>query len=184
MKHASHAIAVFPDHPAAEAAVKKLAEAGIAMTDISIIGKGYHTDEKVTGFYNIEDRVRFWGTRGAFWGGLWGLFMGGMVLTVPIMGHIVVLGYLATTAISMVEGAALLGSLSALGAALYSLGVPKDSVISYESAIEADSFLVMVRGSQAETDRAHALLSKGAASKVDLHAHAPLALQMAEDAAK
>jgi hypothetical protein len=169
MKPTSHAIAVFPDHAAAERAVRKLGGEGFAMTDLSIIGKGYHSDEKVLGFYNVGDRVKFWGSRGAFWGALWGWFLGGMVLTVPVMGQVVVLGYLATAAISMLEGAAVLGGLSALGAALYGLGIPKDSVISYESALEADSFLVMARGAQADTARARTILDAEAPAQIDLH---------------
>jgi hypothetical protein len=62
-------VAIFPDHNAADAAIKSLTEAGFAMKSLSVVGKGYHTEEKVIGFYNIGDRVKFWGTRGAFWGG-------------------------------------------------------------------------------------------------------------------
>lgn len=169
MKPSNHAIAVFPDHAAAERAVRKLGTEGFDMTDLSIIGKGYHTDEKVIGFYNVGERVMFWGSRGALWGGLWGWFMGGLVLTLPVMGQFVVLGYLATAAVSMLEGAAVLGGLSALGAALYSLGVPKDSVIAYESALEADSFLVLARGSDADTARARKILHAQTPTQVDLH---------------
>jgi hypothetical protein len=42
------------------------------MKHLSVVGKGYHSEEKVVGFYNIGDRIKFWGTRGAFWGGFWG----------------------------------------------------------------------------------------------------------------
>ena len=90
-------IAVFADHPAAETAVKKLAADGFEMKNLSVVGKGYHTEEKVVGFYNLGDRVKFWGTRGAFWGGLWGLFFGGLFMTVPLVGHVIILGYLAAT---------------------------------------------------------------------------------------
>jgi len=48
-------IAVFPDHLAAEAAVKQLTAAGLAMKSLSIVGKGYHTEEQVVGFYNVGD---------------------------------------------------------------------------------------------------------------------------------
>ena len=74
----------------AEVAVKALATARFDIKDLSVVGKGYHTDEKVVGFYNLGDRVRFWGTRGAFWGGLWGLFFGGLFLTIPVVGHVVI----------------------------------------------------------------------------------------------
>ena len=58
-----------------------------------------------------------------------------------------------------VENAVVVGGLGALGAALYSLGVPKDSVLSYESDLKADGFLVMARGTQAEVERAEARLA-------------------------
>lgn len=50
MTELSNVIAVFGDHPGAEAAVKKLADGGIEMKHLSVVGKGYHTDEKVVGF--------------------------------------------------------------------------------------------------------------------------------------
>jgi hypothetical protein len=36
-------IAVFPDHSAAEGAVKGLAQAGFDVKSLSVVGKGYHT---------------------------------------------------------------------------------------------------------------------------------------------
>ena len=152
-------IAVFPTHPTAEDAVRKLADSGFDVKRLSVVGKGYHTDEKVTGFYNTGDRVKLWGSRGAFWGGLWGLFFGGLFLTIPVIGHVVVLGYLAVAVVSAIEGAVLTGGLSALGAALFSIGIPKDSVLKYETAIKADGFLVMAHGDSAEIERAKSILA-------------------------
>src|SRR5579862_5937508 len=127
-------IAVFSDHQEADAAVKKLAHGGVAIENLSVIGKGYHSEEKVVGFYNAGDRIKFWGKRGAFWGGLWGWLLGGVFLTIPVVGHVMVLGYLAAAVISAVQSAVVVGGLSALGAALYSIGIPKDSVVNYEAA--------------------------------------------------
>jgi len=168
-------IAVFADHNAAETAVKKLTTAGFEMKNLSVVGKGYHTDEKVVGFYNAGDRIKFWGKRGAFWGGFWGLFLGGLFMTVPVVGHVVVLGYLATIAIAGIENAVLVGGLSALGAALYSIGIPKDSVIQYEAALKADSFLVMAHGTAEEMARAKTILGSAKPSRVDVHAGAKVA---------
>src|ERR1700735_5073102 len=151
MEDTNTVIAVFADHPAADTAIKKLTSAGFDMKNLSVVGKGYHTDEKVVGFYNTGDRVRFWGTRGAFWGGFWGLFFGGLFMVISFVGAVVGLGDLATIAIAGLENAVIVGGLSALGAALYSIGVPKDSVIQYETAVKTDSFLVMAPGPPAET---------------------------------
>jgi hypothetical protein len=162
-------IAVFTDHQAAEAAVKKLVDAGIDMKHLSVVGKGYHTDEKAVGFYNIGDRMKFWGARGAFWGGLWGWLFGGVLMFVPVVGHVVVLGYLASLVVSAVEGAVVVGSLGALGAALYGSGIPKDSVIAYETAIKSDGFLVTAHGPVEEMARAKAVLGTVSATQVDVH---------------
>jgi hypothetical protein len=169
MENSDTVIAVFADHPAAETAIKKLTDAGFEMKNLSVVGKGYHTDEKVVGFYNTGDRIKFWGTRGAFWGGFWGLFLGGLFLAVPVVGHVVVLGYLASILIAGVENAVVVGGLSALGAALYSIGIPKDSVIQYETALKTDDFLVMAHGPAAEIARAKAILGTVNPSRVDVH---------------
>jgi hypothetical protein len=169
MENNDTVVAVFADHPAAETAVKKLTAAGFEIKNLSIIGKGYHTDEKVVGFYNIGDRVKFWGTRGAFWGGFWGLFLGGLFMAVPVVGHVVVLGYLAAIVAGGVENAIVVGGLSALGAALYSIGIPKDSVLQYETALKTDNFLVMAHGPAAEIARAKTILGTVSPASVDVH---------------
>ncbi len=60
-------VAVFPAHDVAETAVKKLTAAGFEMKNLSIVGKGYKTEEKVVGFYGTGDRVKFWGSRVIDW---------------------------------------------------------------------------------------------------------------------
>jgi hypothetical protein len=162
-------VAVFPDHEAAERAVKRLTASGFEMKNLSVVGKGYHSEEKVVGFYNTGDRVKFWGTRGAFWGGFWGLFFGGLFMTIPVVGHVVVLGYLAAIVASGLENAIVVGGLSALGAALYGLGIPENSVLQYETDLKADGFLVMARGPAAEVERAQKLLAESNPSRSDIH---------------
>ena len=121
------------------------------------------------GFYTAADRVKFWGLRGAFWGGLWGLFFGGLFLFVPVIGHVVVLGYIAATVISAAESAVVVGGLSAIGAALFGIGIPKDSVIRYEAAVKADRFLVMAHGTASEMARAKSVLGTTNPSSLDVH---------------
>ena len=162
-------IGIFTDHQSAENAISKLVSHGFDMKDLSIVGKGFHTEEKVVGFYNVGERMVFWGNRGAFWGGLWGLFLGGVVLTLPLVGQVVILGTLAATLISGVEGAILGGGISALGAALYSIGVPRDSILEYEAALRSDGFLVMAHGSAVEMKRAKEVLGTLSPLQVETH---------------
>lgn len=58
------------------------------------------------------------------------------------------------------------GGISAIGAALYSVGIPRNSVLEYETSIEAGKFLLVATGTEAEVDRAREILqsSRGAES--------------------
>ena len=172
MENPETTIGVFEDHRGAENAVKKLTAGGFAMKQLTVVGKGYHTEENVVGFYNTGDRVKFWGKRGAFWGGLWGLFFGGLFMSIPVVGHVIILGYLASMVFSGVETAVVAGGLSALGAAMFSIGIPKDSVIQYETALKADNFLVMVHGTAEEAVHARAILGIEKPLRLDAHAGA------------
>jgi hypothetical protein len=162
-------VAIFERHAQAEDAVRKLADSGLDIGKVNIIGRGYHTQEKVVGFYNAGDRIKFWGQYGAFWGGLWGLFVGGLFMTIPVIGPVVVLGHLGVMILGALEGAVLGGGATALGAALFSIGIPKDSVIEYETALKTDSFLVMVDGSPAEVESAKKILAAAKPSQLNVH---------------
>lgn len=169
MANPASVIGVFENHEAAEKAVKALASSGIALANLSVLGRGYHTEENAIGFYNTGDRITFWGGRGAFWGGLWSLFFGGLFITIPAVGPIVALGYLAASMIAAIEGAVVVGGLSAIAAALYSIGIPRDSVIQYEAAVRADSFLVMARGTAEEVAHAKSILDAAGTTHVASH---------------
>jgi hypothetical protein len=166
-------IATFDDHLKANSAVRKLIDGGFNMKNFSVVGKGYHTEEKIIGFYNVGDRMKLWGKYGAFWGAIWGLMFGGVFLALPVIGPVIVLGHLAVLVVAaiegVVEGAVVVGALSALGAALFNYGVPKDSVIKYEAAVKADGFLVVGHGPADEMVRARAVLQGSDARSLDMH---------------
>lgn len=147
------AIAIYDTHIQAEAAIKELQKSGVDMKKLSILGKDYHAEENVVGYYNAGDRIKFWGKLGAFWGGLWGLLFGSALFFIPGIGHIVALGPVGGMIIGALENAVIVGGLSALGAGLYSVGIPKDSVIKYETAVKADKFLVIVHGTEDEVTK-------------------------------
>jgi hypothetical protein len=67
------------------------------------------------------------------------------------------------------EGAALIGGLSAVGAALYSIGIPKDSILKYETSLKANKFLVVSHGSTEEINKAHDILKVSTATETTVH---------------
>ena len=71
MNEGTNVVAVYTDHQAAEQAVAKLRDASFDVTKLSIIGKDYHPQEKMVGYYTTGEGMKYWGLRGAFWGGMW-----------------------------------------------------------------------------------------------------------------
>jgi hypothetical protein len=168
----SAGVGVFKSNTAAEEAVKRLQSAGFNMTHLSIVGQDYHTENHVIGFYNTCDRMKLWSKYGAFWGGIWGLLIGAAFLILPGIGPVVVAGPFAASIIGAIEGAIVVSGLSALGAALISIGIPKDSVLRYEHAIKAGSYLLVARGSDAELAAIEAELARSGEDQ-DFTIHGP-----------
>ncbi len=162
-------VAVYATHTGAEEAVKELQRAGIDMRTLSIVGKDSHTDEHVVGYYNTGDRMKYWGKTGAFWGGIWGMLFGSAFFAIPGLGPVLVAGPLVAWIVSALEGAAVFGGLSAIGAGLYGVGIPKDSVLQYELALQTDQFLLMVHGTSLEVAKAKAIIDGTEPIKVTLH---------------
>ena len=167
-------VGVYNTHTEAETAIKELQRAGFDMKKLSIMGKDYHTEEHVIGYYNAGDRMKFWGKLGAFWGGFWGLLFGSAMFLVPGVGHVMVFGPLVSWIIGALENAAVVGGVSALGAGLFSIGIPKNSVLDYEEAVKAAKFLVIAQGTTTEVGKAKSILETSGATRVDTHeAHLP-----------
>jgi hypothetical protein len=103
--------------------------------------------------------MKYWGKWGAFWGGLWGLLFGAAFFWVPGIGPVLVGGPLVAWIVAGLEGAVVIGGLSAIGAGLYSLGIPKNSIVQYETAIKAGKYLVVAHGTAAEAAKAREILS-------------------------
>ena len=162
-------VGIFNSHTEAETSIKELQRAGFDMKKLSIVGKNYHTEEHVVGYYNVGDRMKVWGKQGAFWGSLWGLLFGSALFVVPGIGPFFVFGPLVGWIVGALEGAVVIGGLSALAAALCSIGIPKNSSILYETAIKSDMFLVIAHGTAGEVTNAKGILETAGAVQADVH---------------
>ena len=168
-------VAVYANHSSAEDAVKQLEKSGFDMKKLSVVGKDYHTDEQVVGYYNAGDRMKYWGKWGAFWGGFWGLLFGAAFFWVPAIGPVLVGGPLVVSIVAALENALVVGGLSAIGAGLYSMGIPKDSIVTYETAIKAGEYLVVAHGTSDDAVKAKSILSSWKPSNLVDHVLEPAA---------
>jgi hypothetical protein len=171
MSERNAVVAVYETHVEAEKAVKELHRAGIDMRDLSIVGRGAHTDEQVIGYYNTGDRMKYWGKTGAYWGGFWGMLFGSAFFAIPGIGPVLVAGPLVALIVGALEGATVFGGLSAIGAGLYGMGIPKDSVIEYETALKTDRFLVMAHGTMPEVEKARDIIEGTRPLNLKLHSN-------------
>jgi hypothetical protein len=165
----SSVVAVYAQHSAAENAINLLKDANFNIKKLAVIGKGYQTEEQVVGYYTTGDRIKHWGKMGAFWGGLWGLLVGSAYFLIPGIGPIIVAGSAVAWIVGALESAAVVGGLSALGAALYSIGVPKASALKYETSIKAGKYLLIAHGTPKEAESARRILATTGADEITLH---------------
>ncbi|MDB4991192.1 MAG: hypothetical protein JWN04_6370 [Myxococcaceae bacterium] len=162
-------VATYETHAAAESAVKALQEVGVDLKHVSIVGKGFHTEEHALGFYTTGDRVKHWSGTGALWGGIWGMLFGSAFFVIPAIGPLVVMGPLVGWVVAALETAAVGGAAGALAGALASVGIPKDSVVKYELQVKAGKFIVLARSTAEVIERARSALSHTGASQINAH---------------
>jgi hypothetical protein len=162
-------VAIYKSHVEAEAAIKELQQSGFDMKKLSIVGRDYHTDEHVVGYYNTGDRMKRWGKTGAFWGGFWGFLFGAGFFWIPGVGQVLAAGPLVSWIIGALEGAIVVGGLGVVGAGLYGLGIPKDSILQYETAIKSGKFVLIAHGSPEEATRAHEVIARTSPELAEHH---------------
>ena len=165
----SSAVGVFTSHQDAENAVKELQKAGYKMNKLSVVGKDYHSEENVIGYYNTGDRMATWGKFGLFWGCICGLLFGSAFFLIPGIGPVLVGGPLVSWILGALEMSVVTGGLTAVGGALASIGIPKDSVIRYETALKADKFVLIIHGTLKEVEDAKNILLTNKAEEANVH---------------
>jgi hypothetical protein len=93
---------------------------------------------------------------------------------VPSVGSPLVAGPLAASILGAIEGAVAVGGLSALAAGLYSLGIPRDSVLAFEGASQAGKYGLIAHGTPEQVALAKRIIEATEATEVTHHpAEAP-----------
>ncbi len=162
-------VAIYALHSDANNAINLLKKGNFNIKRLAIVGKSYHTEEDVVGYYNTGDQMKHWGKMGAFWGGLWGLLVGSAFFLIPGVGPVVVAGSAVAWIVGALESAVLVGGLSALGAGLYSKGISKGNALKYESSIKAGKYLLIAHGTPEEAEAARRILASTGAEEINIH---------------
>ncbi len=146
----SAVVALYNTHAEAEDAVRALQHVEFDLQKLSIVGKDFAAEEAAIGYYTTGDRMKAWGKTGTFWDGVWGLLSGSAVFMLPGFGPLLAAGPVVGWIVGALEGPAAAGSLSALGAGFFSIGIPEDSIIEYETQLKAGKYLVIAHDTLVE----------------------------------
>jgi len=167
--NASSVVAVYPDHAAAERAVRQLHDAGFPLGDLSIVARNFQETDQPYGFVSRGDYAGAGAETGAWFGGMFGLFIGAGILILPGLGLVVVAGPIAAALLAGIEGAVAGTALGSLAGALVGWGVPKDRALEYETQVKGGKFLVIVRSNPEVVASARSLLAAPGPDHIDVY---------------
>ncbi|MET0064878.1 MAG: general stress protein [Candidatus Thiodiazotropha sp.] len=153
-------IGVFDTHAQAEATIVRLQQQGFPVDALTLVGKGYHSEERPLGIYTLADRVKAWGGTGLVIGALWGLLFGAAFFWFPDISPLGLSNPLPDLLAASAEGALAVGLLTGLVATLISLLLPNPPLLRYQGTLKAERFLLMTSGDAMLTETARRLMDK------------------------
>ena len=165
MEHKNSAIAMFVEHAQVEKAVRRLQEAGIDLRGVSVVGKGYQTDQNVIDYYSAGDRMMYWGQNDALWDGILNALSGSAFFVIPGIGPAIAAGPIVEWIVDALEQAVGTFEFSAIGRALYGIGVPRKSIAQYETSLIGGEYIMVICSTPVEVTRADKVLSASHAAE-------------------
>jgi hypothetical protein len=151
-------VSVFSNSIEIPPAVSKLAEAGFDMKRLSVVGRACRGNGKLAAYFRDGDRIRCWGEQSELWNSLYPVIQEWTLLNCPGTGLLLVVGLMAQWIVAVLNNSAIFGTLSVLGATLYSMGVAKDCVQDYEEALRKGNCLLVIHGTAQEIAKAKGIL--------------------------
>ena len=153
------AVAEFSSHDQADRAVRALGRAGFDLARISLVGEGFHSEERVLGYASAGDTAARFGRVGLLLGAVSGVLVGATLTVMPLFGNVVAVGWYSASIAGGIEGGLLGGMVGALVGALSAVGLGHHPVLRYRRNLGADHYKLFLNGSGRESLRAHYVLA-------------------------
>jgi hypothetical protein len=122
----------------------------------------------VIGYYTTGGHMKHWGARGTFWNGLWKILAGGAYFVEPDIGGVLIAGPLTLCTVAALKDP-VEHALSAVGAGLNSINIPKASIVRYEALIRMHKLLLIAHGTAPELLRTRDLLHDSRPVEISVH---------------
>jgi hypothetical protein len=156
---------VYDRYADAEAAVRRLKEAGFSDTQISLIGHQYAKGEPGTDSEVADDAAGGAAVGGALGAGA-GLLAGLGLMAIPGIGPVVAAGWLASTAVGAATGAIVGGAAGGLIGAMTETGMSREDAETYAESVRRGGSLVSVRTDEVSEQQASLALDAGSSLDV------------------
>jgi cation transport regulator ChaB len=163
--------AIYKTQKDVQAVIDRLKNRGIPIEHISVLGRDFSTDTRVSGFITKKDVILGGLKQGAIFGSLFGsvlsLLTGVGVLFIPFVGPVMAAGPLGAALLGAASGAIVGSAGAGLASLLVTLGMPEDKAAIYQTKVSAGEYLLMV---EVPVDRAgeYQLLLESAGGE-DIH---------------
>ncbi|WP_309742080.1 ChaB family protein [Chamaesiphon sp. OTE_20_metabat_361] len=169
--------AIFAEQSQIDGVVRRLIDRGIPKEDISVLGRNFQSETRITGFITKRDVILGGLRSGAIFGSLFGSFLslltGVGVLLIPFVGPVVAAGPIGAILLGAASGAIAGSAGAGLVSVLTAVGMPEEQAALYQTRLEAGEFMMML---EVPADRVgeYQILLESAGGK-DIHtADAPL----------
>lgn len=141
-----------------EKAIAELRDAGFDMRQISLAGRDNGFLDSWGSPHKSGRTLRHSTKSSTFWIRVQGLLGDEEFYDFPGMGRVVLAGPIADWVAVILDHVPMFGGMSALGAGLYSIGIAKEKVFEYESALKEGRYLLLIHGASAEVTWAQEIL--------------------------
>jgi len=147
--------AVFQTEEQIDGAVRRLLDRGVSKEHISVMGRNFQSQTRISGFISKRDVIlgglRTGAVFGSLFGSLFSLLSGIGVLFIPFVGPVVAAGPIGALLLGAASGALVGSAGGGLASVLTTLGMPEEKATVYQTRLKAGEFVLMA---EVSADRA------------------------------
>jgi hypothetical protein len=171
MKAQSTCVAVLDSQNSAFKAFQALRREGLKLSNLSIIAPSKTKNIPSRGRGDVYTRGEYLGAKKVDCEKLWRSLPDSVYLEVPTIGTVAVAGPLIEPIVSALDGFLAVTGLGFVGVGMYSLGVPRDSILEYERELTLGKCVVIAMGDQHLTSLARLAIRVASPKLTRQHIH-------------
>jgi len=151
-------VLLYSNHERAEQDTKLLQMRDFDMNTVSVVSRNHHDNTHALGLYATAGQIRFHGDHARFWESLWNTLNGAAFFWTADFDVLIAAGSIVHLLTQQRDDIDVGQHFSILGSALFSIGIPKNSIRQYEHSIQSENLLLIVHGQHDDVERACQLL--------------------------